>query len=284
MPGADNLTVEARAALLDAVAALEAHKNSVILIGAQAIYLHTGHATFAIAEATKDSDLAIDARALGEDPLLEEAMTRAGFILNPVSGQPGAWMSPNGIPVDLMVPENLAGSGSRRGVRIPPHDKHSARRAAGLEAAIIDQTPMRVQSLDGDGRSAVINVAGPAALLVAKLHKLGERVDSPDRLNNKDAHDIYRLFVATETSESPRPYGNSSQRNFRSALRPGHSGSYSSSSPRDQMLSDRRWRAEPKKVSASRTPSRPPSASWPRICCRRWLDQLGLLNRVGPVP
>lgn len=201
MPGADNLIVEARAALLDAIAALEAHKASVILIGAQAIYLRTGNATFALAEATKDSDLAIDTRRLGEDPLLEEAMTSADFILNPVSQQPGAWMSPNGIPVDLMVPEHLAGSGSRRGVRIPPHDKRSARRAAGLEAAIIDRSPMTVDSLDGDGRSAVINVAGSAALLVAKLHKLGERVNTPDRLNDKDAHDIYRLLVATETPD-----------------------------------------------------------------------------------
>lgn len=201
MPGADNLIVEARAALLDAIAALEAHKESVILIGAQAIYLRTGHATFALAEATKDTDLAIDPRKLGEDPRLEEAMTGAGFILNPVSRQPGAWMSPNGVPVDLMVPEYLAGSSSRRGVRIPPHDKHSARRAAGLEAAIIDQSPMSVESLDDDGRSAVINVAGPAALLVAKLHKLGERVTTPDRLNDKDAHDIYRLLVATETAD-----------------------------------------------------------------------------------
>lgn len=201
MPGADNLIVEARAALLDAIAALEAHKASVILIGAQAIYLRTGNATFALAEATKDSDLAIDTRELGEDPLLEEAMTSAGFILNPVSQQPGAWMSPNGIPVDLMVPEHLAGSGSRRGVRIPPHSKHSARRAAGLEAALIDQSPMTVDSLNGDGRSAVIKVAGSAALLVAKLHKLGERVDTPGRLNDKDAHDIYRLLVATETPD-----------------------------------------------------------------------------------
>lgn len=201
MPGADNLIVEARAALLDAIAALEAHKASVILIGAQAIYLRTGNATFALAEATKDSDLAIDTRELGEDPLLEVAMTSAGFILNPVSQQPGAWMSPNGIPVDLMVPEHLAGPGSRRGVRIPPHDKRSARRAAGLEAAIIDRSPMTVDSLDGDGRSAVINVAGSAALLVAKLHKLGERIDTPDRLNDKDAHDIYRLLVATETPD-----------------------------------------------------------------------------------
>ena len=171
------------------------------LIGAQAIYLRTGGATFALAEATKDTDLAIDPRKLGEDPRLEEAMTNAGFILNPVSRQPGAWMSPNGVPVDLMVPEHLAGSGSRRGVRIPPHDKQSARRAAGLEAAIIDQSPMSVESLHDDGRSAVINVAGPAALLVAKLHKLGERVDTPDRLNDKDAHDIYRLLVAIETPD-----------------------------------------------------------------------------------
>jgi len=73
------LIVEARTALLDAVAALEAHKDSVILIGAQAIYLRTGSATFALAETTKDSDLAIDPRKLGEDPLLEEAMTDAGF-------------------------------------------------------------------------------------------------------------------------------------------------------------------------------------------------------------
>ena len=128
-------------------------------------------------------------------------MTGAGFILNPVSQQPGAWMSPNGIPVDLMVPEHRAGSGSRRGVRIPPHNKRSARRAAGLEAAIIDQSPMIVDSLDGERRSAVINVAGPAALLVAKLHKLGERADTPERLNDKDAHDIYRLLVATETPD-----------------------------------------------------------------------------------
>ncbi len=201
MPGAGNSIVEARAALLDAIAALEAHMASVILIGAQAIYLRTGNATFALAEATNDSDLAIDTRELGEVPLLEEAMTSAGFTLNPVSQQPGAWMSPNGIPVDLMVPEHLADSGSRRGVRIPPHSKHSARRAAGLEAALIDQSPMTVDSLNGDGRSAVINVAGSAALLVAKLHKLGERVDTPDRLHDKDAHDIYRLLVATETRE-----------------------------------------------------------------------------------
>jgi len=33
----------------------------------------------------------------------------------------------------------------------------------------------------------------------AELHKLGERQDRPDRLIDKDAHDIYRLLVATDT-------------------------------------------------------------------------------------
>jgi len=42
--------------------------------------------------------------------------------------------------------------------------------------------------------------AGPAALLVAKLHKLGERDQrDPTRLIDKDAHDVYRLLVAVDT-------------------------------------------------------------------------------------
>ena len=50
-----------------------------------------------------------------------------------------------------------------------------------------------------DDRHCTIEVAEPAALLVAKLHKLGERRASPRRLEDKDAHDIYRLFVAVPT-------------------------------------------------------------------------------------
>jgi hypothetical protein len=45
----------------------------------------------------------------------------------------------------------------------------------------------------GDDRVFTANVAGSAALLVAKLHKLGERQATPGRLVDKDAHDIYRL-------------------------------------------------------------------------------------------
>lgn len=49
-----------------------------------------------------------------------------------------------------------------------------------------------------------MKVAGSAALLVAKLHKLGERASQPHRLVDKDAHDIYRLLVATETAALAR--------------------------------------------------------------------------------
>jgi len=59
---------------------------------------------------------------------------------------------------------------------VPPHSKLALRRAAGLEAAIIDYAIIEIRALDpADHRVFPVKVAGPAALLVAKLHKLGER-------------------------------------------------------------------------------------------------------------
>ncbi|MBM7414200.1 MULTISPECIES: hypothetical protein [Nocardiaceae] len=168
----------------------------MIVIGAQAVYLHTGGVDVAIAEATKDSDVALDTRILGNDPKVDAAMKAANFILNPDTGQPGSWVSPDGIPVDLMVPEMLAGAGSRS-VEMPPHDKMTARRAVGLEATVIDYSEMPVPSLDTfDRRVVTAKVAGPTALLVAKCHKIGERAanENPSRLVNKDAHDVYRIL------------------------------------------------------------------------------------------
>ena len=89
---------------------------------------------------------------------------------------------------------------------MPPHSKRATRRASGLEAAIVDHAPATIAALDpADGRSFTIEVAGPAALLVAKLHKLGERDQrNPARLNDKDAHDVYRLLVAVDTEHLAR--------------------------------------------------------------------------------
>jgi hypothetical protein len=206
-PGVDSgdILVRSRSALLDALEALDAHRDAVIVIGAQAIYLRTAGTPVALAEATKDSDLALDPRKLDDDPLVEKSMSRAGFYPDLVKGQPGAWLNPEGIPVDLMVPEALAGRGSKdaRGARIPPHGRRVARRACGLEAAVVDNTVMEVPALDPtDSRTYRARVAGPAALLVAKLHKIAERAtDSPHRLNDKDAHDIYRILIGIDTAE-----------------------------------------------------------------------------------
>jgi hypothetical protein len=66
---------------------------------------------------------------------------------------------------------------------------------------VLDNEWRVIDSFDGrDRRQYDIRVAGPGALLVAKLHKLGERDErSTHRLADKDAHDIYRLLRAVPT-------------------------------------------------------------------------------------
>jgi hypothetical protein len=200
--GEADLLALTRSALLDALEALEKHRQGVIVIGAQAIYLRTGGAAVPLPEMTKDSDLALDPRELEKAPLIEEAMRGAGFRLDERKPQPGTWINPAGIPVDLMVPAALSGTGGRRGARIPPHSNRASRRAAGLEAALVDRSQMEISSLTPvDARVFETYVAGPAALLVSKLHKLAEREEQADRLSDKDAHDVYRLLVAVPTPE-----------------------------------------------------------------------------------
>lgn len=205
--GADgtDLLVRARSALLDALGALEAHLAAVVVIGAQAVYLRTANAPVAVAEATKDSDIALDPRSLDDDPLIEAAMSRGGFHRDLTANQPGAWLNADRIPVDLMVPERLAGPSRKgsRGARIPPHNKHATRRALGLEAALVDNDTMTVSALaEDDLRTYDVRVAGTAALLVAKAHKVADRVAGPShRLVDKDAHDVYRILIATDSTK-----------------------------------------------------------------------------------
>jgi ribosomal protein L11 len=206
--GADPLYVEARRVLLDALTALTAQRAAVIVAGAQAVYLRTGDADIAVAPYTTDGDLALDPSQLSDDPTLESAMRAAGFDLGV---EPGIWLasaSVNGeqfvIPVDLIVPEGAATGGGRRGARLGPHGNRAARRARGLEAALIDHDTMTVSALDpADTRSVEIEVAGPAALFVAKAHKLHDRVASNrvDRLDDKDASDVVRLMQTASVVE-----------------------------------------------------------------------------------
>jgi hypothetical protein len=196
--GGSDLLVLARRVLLDALDALDDQREALILIGAQAIYIHTGSMAIALPETTKDSDIAIDRRQLADDPLLEQAMTRAGFRL---ADQPGSWFSATGVPVDLMMPESMSDPGGKRGARAAPHAPNAIRRATGLEAAIVDHSWQTISALEAaDQRVFAMRVAGPAALLISKMHKLGERRDTDiERLVDKDAHDVYRLLSAVPT-------------------------------------------------------------------------------------
>lgn len=194
----DPLYVRARSALLDAVEALDAHLAAVVLVGAQAIYLHAGDAELAVAEYTTDADFTVSPHDLADEPLLADVLEQAGFIARE---HPGGWISPDGIYVDVMVPEALAGSGSR-GARLGPHGKRAARRAKGLEGALVDRDRQMITALDpSDQRQITMWVAGPGALLVAKMHKIAERVDHNDRVRDKDALDVLRLLRAVDTDD-----------------------------------------------------------------------------------
>lgn len=201
MLGESNLIIEAREALIDAVEALGTQAKSLILVGAQAIYLHTDQLELVIAPATKDSDFAIDSRNLEDDPVLEEKLSAAGFIRDPISRNPGAWINAQGIPVDFMVPAKLISTKSRRSVNLNPHADYVARKTEGLEPALLDNDVLEIKSfIPVSSRSCRVAVAGPAALLVAKLIKVGERIDQSRNISDKDSYDIFRIFEAVETA------------------------------------------------------------------------------------
>ena len=217
MSEADPRYVAARQVLLDALFALLPHGGAVIVVGAQAIYLRTGDANLAIAPYTTDGDLAINPSLLGDDPQLSQAMLDANFtLLKGPHGydEPGTWVEPanvNGdiqlIPVDLIVPQAITPPGGRRGSRLGIHGNTAARTAVGLEAALIDHSPILISALDpNDSRSIEVEVAGIAALFVAKAHKIQDRVESgrADRVDDKDASDVVRMMQMTEPDDIGR--------------------------------------------------------------------------------
>jgi hypothetical protein len=142
-------------------------------------------------------------------------MWAAGFSLK-IKGtggiEPGSWLAtanvdgqPRHIPIDLIVPGALAQGRGRRDARLPDHGERAARWAHGLEAAVVDTTELTVASLepDADPRKAQVRIAGIAALLIAKAHKIHDRLqETPGRahrVRTKDAGDVIRLMRGTTT-------------------------------------------------------------------------------------
>lgn len=204
----DELYVLARRVLLDALDALGNHRGATILVGAQAIYLHTGDADLGVAEYTTDADLALDPSLLSQDPPLEQALEGAGFYGS--TSTIGIWKtrrrtsmsSDIDVQVDLLVPATVSPGTGRRAARLPGHGVHAARKVDGLEGVLVDQAEHDIGSLEPavDRRVVRAKVAGPGALLVAKMFKIYERRGSA-RANDKDALDVLRILRAVPTSD-----------------------------------------------------------------------------------
>jgi hypothetical protein len=214
MSEVDELYVMARRVLLDALDALGSHRDAIVLVGAQAVYLRVGEADLAVAPFTTDGDLAIDPAVLAEIPPLEQALMGAGFFPK-TKDSVGIWIAKRQtsqgldaeVAVDLLVPASVSPAAGRRAARLPGHDSRAARIVKGLDGAIVDADVMHLAALDAtDARGFDIRVAGPAALLVAKVHKISER-QGTDRQSDKDALDVLRLLRGTETDELASRYG-----------------------------------------------------------------------------
>jgi hypothetical protein len=209
----DELYVMARQVLLDALDALGPHRDAIILVGAQAVYLRVGDADLAVTPYTTDGDLVIDPAVLAEIPPLERALVDAGFYPK-TKDSVGVWLTTRttsqqvdaNIAVDLLVPASVSPGTGRRAARLPGHDTRAARIVRGLDGAVVDADVMKLTALEvSDTRVVDVRVAGPAALLVAKVHKIDDRKDS-DRQSDKDALDVLRLLRGTETEDLASRY------------------------------------------------------------------------------
>lgn len=202
--------VVARRVLLDALTALEGHLDNLILVGAQAVYHHTGDADLNVPLLTTDADLAVNTHDLADVPEIGSVLRAAGFTPGP---NPGHWANVGDVAVDLMVVPHQAGTAkaSARAARLAPHEKLTARIARGLEPALVGNSLVTIAALEpGDDRTFGLRVAGPAALLTAKAIKISERLVQadarPDRLKEKDALDAFRIFQAIDTADLVRGF------------------------------------------------------------------------------
>jgi hypothetical protein len=218
-PNIEREYVAARTVLLDALDALLPHRPALVVVGAQAVYARTGSAGLTLAPYTTDGDVALDPQLLRDDPLLEEAMRAAHFELKTNVGggiEPGTWIATTSVdgvqfevPVDLIVPEAVLAGGNTRGARLPVHGKRAAKRTHGLEAALVDYDVLTLGGLAiGDDRRIDVHVASAAALLIAKAHKLSDRVQGgrAHRLDDKDAADVLRLIRATPLTDMAQAF------------------------------------------------------------------------------
>ena len=204
----DQGAVAARRLLLDVLEALGPARSRIVLVGAQAVLMHIGAGPAPVVLATFDGDLGLDPR----DPPtsdLAAVLEGVGLHLAETDGalQPGIWVPKESVEgvalsIDVLVPEVFAPRRGKRGADIQGQRSDMARYVRGLEASIVDRQPRLIASLEPtDGRRTTAPVAGPSGLVIAKLHKLSDRIANarrPDRVHSKDCYEVFRLMQLPE--------------------------------------------------------------------------------------
>lgn len=206
-------TARSRRLLIETVIELEPFRNSLTVIGSHAVYARAeGLFEGYVFESTADADLAVNPELVGADPRIIDLMKEAG-LEQAHPDRPGIYghTGEGHIPqrtrttIDLIVPEAFAGRG-RRSASISGQ-KNAATRAYGIELALFDRSEMTLRTLPADPHplQVLVYVAGHAALLTAKAHKLKDRLADyerrPYRLRPKDSVDVGLLMLSSEPGE-----------------------------------------------------------------------------------
>ncbi len=201
-------TVRSRRLLVEVVRALGPFRDSLVVVGAHAVMHHAEKLGFQ-PDSTADADAALNPLLVADSPSILHVMREAG--LEPASPErPGiyGYAGESQIPqrqrttIDLIVPESYAGAG-RRAARVSGQ-KNALTRALGIELSLWDRDSTTISTLPDDQAplSAPVAVAGAGALLVAKAHKIGDRLaeleSKPHRLRPKDSKDIGLLMLASD--------------------------------------------------------------------------------------
>jgi hypothetical protein len=200
--------------LIATIRALEAFQDAITIVGAHAVHAWAQEAwgNFEM-QATRDADVVLNPVFVTAEPKLLEVM--ASIRMTPaLIDRPGiyGYADESTLPlgerstVDLIVPEAYAGAGRRAGRIVG--QKNATGRATGLELAIWDRHPQQVTAIDDTSDQVNAWVAGPAALLVAKAHKVHERAAQaatrPHRLRAKDSGDVALLMMVSRPDDVAR--------------------------------------------------------------------------------
>ena len=197
-----------RRLLIDTVRALGSFGDGITVIGAHAVHVWAQDTLGPIPmQATRDADVVINPVFVTPDPKLLDVMGGIG-VKPALPDRPGVYgyVAEKDLPlaerttIDLIVPEIYAGPG-RRAARIAGQER-AAGRATGLELAVWDRHLRTLAAVDHPDDTVEAWVAGPASLLVAKAHKVHERLtqlaNRPDRLRPKDSGDIALLMMVSQ--------------------------------------------------------------------------------------